>query len=160
MKTKYGQLGTWHPWVAVAMAGIGISGTLLAQGPPGKTAEFKNGKFEATLGGVACSAALGSPGSNLQFFPNNNQMFGAHYSEPNCQIRFALMSVKGPGKYGKTNIFNLSMNWGPTQKAWNFNRQKDDCTFTFTRLDEGGAEGSVACAGTGPLSAATFTAAP
>lgn len=160
MKTKYRKLRTWHAGVAVAMAWIGILPQLLAQGPPGKTAEFKRGKFEATLGGVACSAALGSPGSNLQFYPNNNQMFAAHYSEPNCQIRFALMSVKGPGKYGKTNLFNFSMNWGPTQKAWNFNRQKDDCTFTLTRLDEGGAEGSVACTGTGPLTTATFNAVP
>jgi len=160
MKTKYRKPRTGHAGVAVAIALIGLSGKPLAQGPPGKTTEFKSGKFEATLGEVACSAALGSPGSNLQIYPNNNQMFGAHYSEKNCSIRLALMGVKGPGKYGKTNIFNFSMNWGPTQKAWNFNRQKDDCTFTFTKLDESGAEGSVACTGTGPLTTATFSAVP
>jgi len=160
MKSNYRKPGTWPVAVAIAMVLIGISTTLLAQGPPGKTAEFKTGRFQATLGGVACSAVLGTPGSNLQFYPNNNQMFGAHYTEKNCQIRFALMSVKGPGKYGKTSILNLSLNWGPTQKAWNFNRQKDDCTFTFTKLDEGGAQGSVACTGTGPLTTAAFNAVP
>lgn len=160
MKTELGKRGNWKASVASAMALTAMSVALLAQGPPTKTVEFKTGKFEAKLGNSSCSADLGSPGSNLQFYQGKNQVFGAHYSEKNCQIRLSLLNVKGPGKYGKANIFNFSMNWGPTQQAWNFNRRQDDCTFTFTKLDEGGAKASVACTGTGPVSSATLTAAP
>ena len=70
-----------------------------------------------------------------------------------------MTNLKGPGKYGKTNIFNFSLNWGPMQKAWSFNARQADCTFTFTKLDESGATGSVACTGSGPLTTATFSAA-
>ncbi len=163
MKTKSRELGTWHAsavCAVVLIVLIGISLTLLAQGPPTKTVEFKTGKFEAKIGDQACSADLGSPGSDLEYYQGNVQVFGAHYSEKNCQVRLSVTNVKGPGTYGKANVFNFSLNWGPTQKAWNFNRRQDDCTFTFSKLDDGGAQGKVACTGSGPLTAATFSAAP
>ena len=87
--------------------------------------------------------------------------FGAVYTAGrNCQVRLSLTDVKGPGKYGKANIFNFSMNWGGSVEVWNFNKSEDDCTFTFTELGEGGVKGSVACTGTGPFAKATLSAAP
>lgn len=36
---------------------------------------------------------------------------------------------------------------------------QDDCTFTLTKLDEGGGAGAVACTGKTPVADAKFSAA-
>jgi len=162
MKIETLERRSWHAGALRASVLIALSLPLFAQGPPTKTVEFTTGKFEAKLGDSTCTATLGHPGSNLEFYQGNLQVVGVHYSgkNPNCQIRLSLTNVKGPGKYGKGSIFNFSLNWGPTQKAWNFNARQDDCTFTFTKLDESGAIGSVACTGNGPVASATLSATP
>jgi len=142
---------------AICIALIAVPATLLAQAD--KTVPFKTGKFEAkTNDGDTCSATIGI-GSSLQTL-KTTQLFGASYKSKDCQIRLAIVDVKGPGKYGKGNIYNFSTNWGATQQPWNYNGRNDDCTFTFTKLDETGAAATITCSGTAPFKSATLTAAP
>ncbi len=145
-----------------SLALVALAVPLRAQGPPNKIVQFTSGKFEAKLGNDVCTATLSHPGSDLEFYSGNVQVFGAVYSGkgPDCQIRLSLSFLKGPGKYGKASISNFSLNYGPTQKPWNFNARQGDCTFTLTKLGESGAAGSVSCTGNGPLATATFSAAP
>ena len=138
---------------------IGVSLALAAQGPPTKSIAFTTGKFGSKLGASACTADLDNPGSSLDFYQSKMQAFGASYTGKQCNARFSLLNLHGPGKYGKANIFNLSVQWDVT-KAWNFNKAQDDCTFTFTRLDEGGADGGITCTGKAPFTEAKFSAAP
>jgi len=160
MKTKWRTLAAWKG-AASAAALFGVSVTVLAQGQQPKTVEFKTGKFQVNVGSITCSATLDSAAGSQLVFYQGKARYGAVYTDGrNCQVRFSLTDVKGPGKYGKENIFNLSLTWGRSMDAWNFNRSQDDCTFTFTELDDGGAKGSVACTGTGPVAKATLSAAP
>ena len=160
MKTRWRTSAAWKRAVSAAVL-FGVSTTLFAQGQQLKTVEFKTGKFEVNLGSITCSAALDTAAGSQLVSYQGKARFGAVYSAgSNCQVRLSLTDVKGPGKYGKANIFNFSITWGRSADAWNLTQSQNDCTFTFTELGEGGVKGSVACTGTGPVTKATLSAAP
>jgi hypothetical protein len=149
---------------ANAVALIVGSVMLVAQGPPVKSIEFKTGKVDAKLDGKPCAADLDPGSASLDFYKSKGkdvQTFGASYSSNGqCSVRFALMNVHGPGKYGKESIQNFALSWN-VSKAWNFNKAQDDCTFTLSRLEASGVDGSVSCSGNGPsIADFKFNAAP
>jgi len=111
-----------------------------------------------------CAADLDPGSASLDFYKSKGkdvQTSGASYSSKGqCSVRFALMNVLGPGKYGKESIQNFALSWN-VSKAWNFNKAQDDCTFTFSRLDTSGVDGGVSCSGKGPsIGDFKFNAAP
>jgi len=159
MKTKWRTSAAWKRAVSAA-ALFGVSIPLLARAQQPKEVDFKTGKFEVNLGNITCSAPLDGESSTFVSYQGKVR-FGAVYTAgKTCQVRLSLTDVKGPGKYGKDNIFNFSITWGRSMNTWNFNKSQDDCTFTFTELSEGGVKGSVACTGSGPVTKATLSAAP
>jgi hypothetical protein len=159
MKREYGKLRSWHTVAANAVVVIALCLPLLAQAS-GKTVTFKTGKFEFKPGNAPCTADF----SVNALLDTSAQQFDAEFSTPKgrtaqCHVRFSLANLHGAGKYGKASVVNFDVGWEGT-KSWDYNMMQDDCTFTFSKLDERGATGTVACTGKTPVTDAKFSVAP
>lgn len=129
---------------------------------------FRNGKVEFKKGARAYTAPLlEDEGSSLDPFGKGKWTLGLvyrtdQYSTRRLNIRITLPGLTGPGKYTKEEISKPATFVVDAEgDAWSVNWEKDDCTFTFTKLDPSRVEGAVSCTGSEvPFGEMTFTAKP